>query len=137
MSKGTAIGKKEIFQFGLLIGFFFLGYYMWTSRDVLAVKRALNKMPDNLQAIFKTLKDKGYNPETSPVSFSGFFIKFVSGNVQVVINASQSISFFYDKTKPPYIAQYSNGVLSGKNGIIADNDIVSAILQIIENKDYE
>jgi ABC-type glycerol-3-phosphate transport system substrate-binding protein len=137
MAKGTAIGKKEIFQFGLLIGFFFLGYYMWTSRDVLAVKRALNKMPDNLQAIFKTLKDKGYNPETSPVSFSGFFIKFVSGNVQVVINASESISFFYDKTKPPYIAQYTNGILSGKHGIIADNDIVSAILQIIENKDYE
>jgi hypothetical protein len=35
------------------------------------------------------------------------------------------------------VAQYTNGVLSGKNGIIADNDIVSAILQIIENKDYE
>jgi hypothetical protein len=27
--------------------------------------------------------------------------------------------------------------LVGKNGIIADADIVSAILQTIENKDYE
>jgi hypothetical protein len=137
MSKATAFGKKEIFQFGLLIGFFFLGYYMYASRDVLAVKRAVNKMPENLQAIYKTLKDKGYKPETSPVSFSGFFIKFVSGGVQVLVNANQTITFAYDKTKPPYVAEYTNGVLVGKNGIIADNDIVSAILQIIENKDYE
>jgi hypothetical protein len=137
MEKGSAFGKKEIFQFGILIGFFFLGYYMYASRDILAIKRALNKMPNNLQAIFKTLQDKGYKPETSPVSFPGFFIKFVYKDVQVVINASESISFFYDKNKPPYVAQYSNGVLSGKNGVIADGDIVSSILQIIENKDYE
>ena len=137
MSKGTAFGKKEIFQFGILIGFFFLGYYMWASRDILAVKRAVNKMPDNLQSIFKSLKDKGYKPETSPVSFSGFFIKFVSGDVQVIINASQTITFIYDATKPPYVADYKNGVLVGKNGIIADNDIVSAVLQVIENKDYK
>jgi len=137
MSKATAFGKKEVFQFGLLIGFFFLGYYMWSSRNILAVKRALNKMPDNLQSIYNSLKSKGYNPETSPVSFSGFFIKFVSGGVQVIINANQTISFFYDKSKAPYVAEYQNGVLVGKNGIVADNDIVSAVLQIIENKDYE
>jgi hypothetical protein len=137
MSKTTAFGKKEIFQFGILIGFFFLGYYMWSSRDILAVKRAVNKMPDNLQSIYNSLKSKGYKPETSPVSFSGFFIKFVSGGVQVLVNANQTITFIYDTTKPPYVAEYNNGVLVGKNGIIADNDIVSAILQIIENKDYE
>jgi uncharacterized protein (UPF0297 family) len=137
MEKASAFGKKEIFQFGILIGFFFLGYYMWSSRDVLAVKRALNKMPDNLKAIYKTLKDKGYNPETSPVSFSGFFVKFTSGDVQVIINANETITFVYDTSKPPYIAEYENGVLKGRNGIIADADIVSAILQIIENKDYE
>jgi len=137
MSKATAFGKKEVFQFGLLIGFFFLGYYMWSSRNILAVKRALNKMPDNLQSIYNSLKSKGYNPETSPVSFSGFFIKFVSGGIQIIINANQTISFFYDQSKPPYVAEYQNGVLVGKNGIVADNDIVSAVLQIIENKDYE
>jgi hypothetical protein len=137
MSKATAFGKKEIFQFGILIGFFFLGYYMWSSRDILAVKRAVNKMPDNLKSVYNSLKSKGYNPETSPVSFSGFFIKFVSGGVQVLVNANQTITFAYDKTKPPYVAEYRNGILSGKNGIIADNDIVSAILQTIENKDYE
>jgi hypothetical protein len=137
MSKETAFGKKEIFQFGLLIGFFFLGYYMWASRDILAVKRALNKMPENLQSIYKSLKDKGYKPETSPVSFAGFFIKFVSGNVQVIINANQTITFIYNLSKPPYVAEYQNGILVGKNGIVADNDIVSAVLQIIENKDYE
>ena len=137
MSKATAFGKKEIFQFGILIGFFFLGYYMYASRDVLAVKRGLNKMPDNLQSIYNSLKSKGYKPETSPVSFSGFFIKFVSGGVQVLVNANQTITFIYDVTKPPYVTEYRNGVLVGKNGIIADNDIVSAILQVIENKDYE
>ena len=137
MEKASAFGKKEIFQFGILIGFFFLGYYMYASRDVLAVKRALNKMPDNLKSIYKTLKDKGYKPETSPVSFSGFFVKFTSGDVQVIINANETITFVYDTSKPPYIAEYENGVLKGRNGIIADADIVSAILQIIENKDYE
>jgi len=137
MEKGSVIGKKEIFQFGLLIGFFFLGYYMWVSRDVLAVKRALNKMPDNLQAIFKTLKDKGYKPETSPSSFSGYFVKFETSDVQVIINANQTITFVFDNTKPPYVAEFKDGVLIGKNGITADSDIVSAILQIIENKDYK
>ena len=137
MSKATAFGKKEIFQFGLLIGFFFLGYYMYASRDVLAVKRAVNKMPDNLQAIYKTLKDKGYKPETSPVSFSGFFVKFVSGDVKVIINANETITFAFDTTKPPYVAEFKDGVLIGKNGITAQSDIVSAILQVIENKDYE
>lgn len=137
MEKASAFGKKEIFQFGILIGFFFLGYYMWSSRDILAVKRALNKMPDNLKAIYKTLKDKGYKPETSPVSFTGFFVKFTSGDVQVIINANETITFVYDTSKPPYIAEYQNGVLKGRNGIIADADIVSAILQVIENKDYE
>lgn len=137
MNKGTTLGKKDFFQFGILIGFFFLGYYMWTSRDILAVKRAVNKLPENLQAIYKTLKDKGYNPETSPVSFSGYFVKFVKDNVQVMINANQTITFAYDSKKAPYVAEYQNGVLIGKNGIIADNDIVSAILQVIENKDYE
>lgn len=137
MNKGTTLGKKDFFQFGILIGFFFLGYYMWTSRDILAVKRAVNKLPENLQAIYKTLKDKGYNPETSPVSFSGYFVKFVKDNVQVMINANQTITFAYDTKKAPYVAEYQNGVLFGKNGIIADNDIVSAILQVIENKDYE
>lgn len=137
MEKGTSFGKKEIFQFGLLIGFFFLGYYMYASRNVLAVKRAVNSMPEILQSIYKTLKDKGYNPETSPVSFSGFFIKFKSGDVQVIINENQTITFAYDVKKPPYVAEYQNGVLIGKNGIVQDNDIISAILQVIENKDYE
>ena len=42
-----------------------------------------------------------------------------------------------DNTKPPYITEYKDGVLAGKNGITADADIVSAILQVIENKDYK
>lgn len=137
MKKGNTFGQKEIFQFGLLIGFFFLGYYMWESRNILAVKRSLNKMPDNLQTIFKTLKEKGYNPETSPTSFSGYFIKFISGDVSVIINSNETITFVYDVNEPPYVAEYKDGVLIGQNGIIEDNDIVSAILQVIENKDYE
>jgi hypothetical protein len=137
MAKETAFGKKEIFQFGLLIGFFFLGYYMWESRDILAVKRALNKMPENLKAIYKTLKEKGYKPETSPASFSGFFVQFKSGDVKVIINANETITFAYDQTKPPYVAEFKDGVLIGKNGITANADIVSAILQVIENKDYK
>jgi hypothetical protein len=64
-------------------------------------------------------------------------VKFVTNDVQVIINANQTITFIYDTSKPPYVAEYANGVLVGKNGIIADNDIVSAILQTIENKDYE
>jgi len=137
MSKATTFGKKEIFQFGLLIGFFFLGYYMWESRDILAVKRAINKMPDNLQSIYNSLKNKGYKPETSPVSFSGFFVKFVSGDVKVIINANETVTFAYDPSKPPYVAEFNNGVLVGKNGVVADTDLISAILQSIENKIYK
>jgi hypothetical protein len=136
MEKVSAFGKKEIFQFGLLIGFFFLGYYMWTYRDILAVKRALNKMPENLQDIYKTLKDKGYKPETSPASFSGYFIQFETSGVKVIVNANETITFAYDNAKPPYVAEFKDGVLIGKNGITSDSDIVSAILQVIENKDY-
>ena len=137
MAKESPFGIKEIGQFGLLIGFFFLGYYMWESRDILAVKRALKKMPDNLQRIYKTLKDKGYKPETSPSSFSGYFIQFQSGDVNVIINSNETITFAYDVNKAPYVAEYKDGVLIGKNGINADSDIVSAILKVIENKEYE
>ena len=137
MAKGSAFGKKEIFQFGILIGFFFLGYYMWEYRDILAVKRALKNMPDNLQAIYKTLKDKGYKPDTSPKSFPGFFVQFEKDGVKVIINSNETITFAYDTTKPPYVAEFKDGVLVGKNGITADSDIVSAILQVIENKDYQ
>jgi hypothetical protein len=137
MEKASAFGKKEIFQFGILIGFFFLGYYMWESRDILALRRALKNMPDNLQAIFKTLKDKGYKPDTSPKSFSGYFVQFETNGVKVIINANETITFAYDATKPPYVAEFKDGVLIGTNGILADSDIVSAILQVIENKDYQ
>ena len=137
MAKESAFGIKEIGQFGLLIGFFFLGYYMWSDRDILAVKRALKKMPDNLQRIYKTLKDKGYKPETSPSSFSGYFVQFVSGDVKVIVNSNETITFAYSVNKPPYVAEFKDGVLIGKNGVVADSDIVSAILQVIENKDYE
>ena len=136
MAEKTAFGIKEIGQFGLLIGFFFLGYYMWSDRDILAVKRALKNMPENLQAIYKTLKDKGYEPTTSPTSFSGYFIQFETGDVKIIINANETITFAFDNTKPPYVAEFKDGVLIGKNGITADSDIVSAILQVIENKDY-
>jgi hypothetical protein len=94
-------------------------------------------MPDNLQRIYKTLKDKGYKPETSPSSFSGYFVRFESGDVKVIINSNETITFAYDVSKPPYVAEFKDGVLVGKNGITADSDIVSAILQVIENKDYE
>jgi len=136
MAEKTAFGIKEIGQFGLLIGFFFLGYYMYSDRDILAVKRKLKNMPDNLQAIYKTLKDKGYKPTTSPSSISGYFIQFETGGVNVIINANETITFAFDTTKPPYVAEFKDGVLIGKNGITADSDIVSAVLQVIENKDY-
>lgn len=130
-------GKKEIVNFALIVGVFFLGYYMYISRDILAVKRVLASLPKNLQEIFKTLKAKGYNPETSPKAFQGNFVSFKRNNVNVIINEKEVVTFLYDPEKPPFVAHYINGVMVGEGLTIADSDIVSAILQIIENRDYE
>lgn len=131
------LGKKEIFQFGLLVGFVFLGYYMWASRDITAVKRNPKKLPESLQKLFYTLEQKGYKPETSPVSFAGFFISFLVADIRVIVNSNLVVTFITDPLKPPYVASYKNGVLSGKNGSVEDDDLLNAILQVIENKDYE
>jgi hypothetical protein len=134
-------GKTEILQFGLLIGFVFLGYYMWASRDITAVRRNPKRLPQKLQDLYKILKDKGYNPETSPVSFSGYFIAFKVGDIQIqvstnVLDANQlNVTFFTDPLTPPYVATYKDGFLRGKNGVVEDSDLLNAILQTIENKD--
>jgi uncharacterized protein (UPF0297 family) len=130
-------GKEDLFNFALVVGVFFLGYYMYISRDILAVKRALASLPKNLQEIYKTLKAKGYNPETSPKAFSGNFVSFKRNDIDVIINENEVVTFLYDPEKPPFVAQYKNGIMHGNNLTIADSDIVSAILQIIENRDYE
>ena len=144
MDKGSAFGKKEIFQFGILIGFFFLGYYMWDSRDIMAKKRKVKDLPENLKDIYKTLREKGYKPQTNPVAISNPSVFFEKESVKVSIAPSLAkegvLSVVFsdgDKTKPPYTTEYKDGVLAGKNGVTADADIVSAILQVIENKDYK
>ena len=143
MAEKTAFGIKEIGQFGLLIGFFFLGYYMWSSRDIMAKKRKIKDLPETLQSIYKTLKEKGYNPQTTPDVITNPSVLFETGGIKVGISPSLikegvlSVVFSDgDKTKPPYPTEYKDGVLAGKNGVTADADVVSAILQVIENKDY-
>jgi hypothetical protein len=78
-SKSNKFGANEIFQFGILIGAIILGYYMYTTRNILAVKRLPKNLPQNLQDLYDQLKEKGYKPTTSPKEFSGYFISFEIG----------------------------------------------------------
>ena len=134
-------GKKEILQFGLLIGFVFLGYYMWASRDITAVRRNPKRLPQKLQDLYKILKDKGYKPETSPVSFAGYFVSFKVQDMQIQVSTSSldqnqlNVTFIIDPLTPPYVATHKDGVLRGKNGSVQDEDLLNAILQTIENRD--
>jgi hypothetical protein len=142
-SKSNKFGANEIFQFGVLIGFGILFYYMYLTRNIMAVKRLPKNLPQNLQDLYKQLKEKGYKPTTSPKEFSGYFISFEIGDgddkLMIIVNDKNVITIITeDKTKPPYVITYSGGKFISKGGLIDENeDLLSGLLQIIENEDYK
>ena len=142
-SKSNKFGTNEIFQFGLLIGAIILGYYMYTTRNIMAVKRLPKNLPQNLQDLYDQLKEKGYKPTTSPKEFSGYFISFEIGEgdekIMILINDKNVITIAtQDKNKPPYVITYTNGRFISRDGLIDESDdLLSGLLQIIENEDYK
>ena len=96
-NKSNKFGANEIFQFGLLMGAIILGYYMYTTRNIMAVKRLPKNLPQNLQDLYDQLKEKGYKPTTSPKQFSGYFISFEIGEgedkIMIIINDKNIILF--------------------------------------------
>jgi hypothetical protein len=142
-SKSNKFGTNEIFQFGLLIGAIILGYYMYTTRNIMAVKRLPKNLPQNLRDLYDQLKEKGYKPTTSPKEFSGYFISFEIGEgdekIMIVINDKNVITIAtQDKNKPPYVITYTDGRFISRDGLIDESDdLLSGLLQIIENEDYK
>jgi hypothetical protein len=142
-SKSNKFGTNEIFQFGLLIGAIILGYYMYTTRNIMAVKRLPKNLPQNLQDLYDQLKEKGYKPTTSPKEFSGYFISFEIGEgdekIMILINDKNVITITtQDKNKPPYVITYTDGRFISRDGLIDESDdLLSGLLQIIENEDYK
>jgi hypothetical protein len=142
-SKSNKFGTNEIFQFGLLIGAIILGYYMYTTRNIMAVKRLPKNLPQNLQDLYDQLKEKGYKPTTSPKQFTGYFISFEIGEgdekIMIVINDKNVITIAtQDKNKPPYVITYTDGRFISRDGLIDESDdLLSGLLQIIENEDYK
>jgi hypothetical protein len=142
-SKSNKFGANEIFQFGVIVGAVILGYYMYASRNIMAVKRLPKNLPQNLQDLYDQLKEKGYKPTTSPKQFSGYFISFEIGEgedkIMIIINDKNVITIStQDKTTPPYVITYSGGKFTSKKGLIDESDdLLSGLLQIIENEDYK
>ena len=142
-NKSNKFGANEIFQFGLLIGAIILGYYMYTTRNIMAVKRLPKNLPQNLQDLYDQLKEKGYKPTTSPKQFSGYFISFEIGEgedkIMIIINDKNIITISTeDKTIAPYVITYNGGKFISKDGLIDESDdLLSGLLQIIENEDYK
>jgi uncharacterized protein (UPF0297 family) len=142
-SKSNKFGANEIFQFSILIGAIILGYYMYTTRNIMAVKRLPKNLPQNLQDLYDQLKEKGYKPTTSPKQFSGYFISFEIGEgdekIIILINDKNIITITtQDKNKPPYVITYSEGRFISRDGLIDESDdLLSGLLQIIENEDYK
>jgi len=142
-SKSNKFGANEIFQFGVIVGAVILGYYMYASRNIMAVKRLPKNLPQNLQDLYDQLKEKGYKPTTSPKQFSGYFISFEIGEgedkIMIIINDKNVITISTeDKTIPPYVITYIGGKFTSKKGLIDESDdLLSGLLQIIENEDYK
>ena len=142
-SKSNKFGANDIFQFSVIIGFAVLFYYMYISRNIMAVKRLPKNLPQNLQDIYKQLKEKGYNPTTSPREFSGYFVSFEIGEgdekLMIIINDKNVITIITnDKKKPPYVITYNGGRFTSNKGLIDESDdLLSGLLQIIENEDYK
>ena len=142
-NKSNKFGANEIFQFGVVIGFAILFYWMYASRNIMAVKRLPKNMPQNLQDLYNQLKEKGYKPTTSPKEFSGYFISFEIGEgedkIMILINDKNVITIStQDKTIAPYVITYSDGKFTSKKGLIDESDdLLSGLLQIIENEDYK
>ena len=100
-------------------------------------------LPEMLKKAYQDLQSQGYKPSTNPISHPSRFITFTISDVVdmpvvATINDQNGIVIAFDKNKPPFVAKYTDGQVLSKGQVIADDDdIVSAILQIIENKDYE
>ena len=116
---------------------------MYTTRNIMAVKRFPKNLPQTLQDLYDQLKEKGYKPTTSPKQFSGYFISFEIGEgedkIMIIINDKNIITISTeDKTKPAYVITYIGGKFTSKDGLIDESDdLLSGLLQIIENEDYK
>ena len=136
----SKFGKKDLLTFGLVAGFFFLFYYMYSNRDLRTQKRKLKDLPQPLQDAYKVLNDKGYNPETSPASLPNLFVEFKLEDVTAIINDKNNVIISYDSKQPPFVGIYSNGLLANsKTGVVLSHstDIVNAALEVILNKEYK
>ena len=118
--------------------------YWWRNKNAnTTTPSSPETLPEMLKKAYNDLKSQGYNPITNPVSHPSRFITFTISDVvdmPVVstINDQNGIVIAFDKNKPPFTAKYTDGQVISKGQVIAeDDDVVSAILQIIENKDYE
>ena len=72
-----------------------------------------------------------------------FFISFEIGEgedkIMIIINDKNIITISTeDKTIAPYLITYSGGKFTSKDGLIDESDdLLSGLLQIIENEDYK
>lgn len=142
MEKTTSskFGKKDLFTFGLVAGFFFLFYYIYSTRDIRTQKRKLKDLPQPLQDAYKMLKDKGYNPDTSPSALPNLFVQFKIEDLTTIINDKNNVVITYDIKQPPFVGIYANGLLAdSKTGVVLSHstDIVNAALEVILNKEYK
>jgi hypothetical protein len=100
-----------------------------------------SKLQEPLKSFYDKLKEKGYNPQTNPITHKNPFVSFSIGEgadkVQVSVNSLNFVLIYANnKTYPPI--KYSGEEFTLRNKIVSDkSNLFDGVLEIIENKSYE
>ena len=103
--------------------------------------RVPNTFPKNLKNLFRDLESKGYNPQSTSNNAKEKFVTFsiTSGvnPVVVKVNEANEITFTSADIKEPFKVKYDGRSFMANKKIVAESsDMISGILQIIENRDF-
>lgn len=118
-----------------------LGLYLFKKRSTGKLLDP-NKLNEPLKSFYFQLKEKGYEPKTNPQSLTNQFVTFTinEGEEKLIVTVN-SLNFLliYDKadSSNAHIIKYTGDNFVIGDEIVSDeSDLMSGVLEIVENKSY-
>lgn len=132
--------NKKIATISITVALIGLGLYFWKKYRG---EKNLdpNKLQEPLKSFYNKLKEKGYNPQTNPLTHKNPFVSFNIGEgdekVQVSVNSLNYV-LIYANNKSYAPIKYSGQDFTIGNKILSEKaDLFDGVLEIVENKNYE
>jgi hypothetical protein len=100
-----------------------------------------NELQEPLKSFYNKLKEKGYNPQTNPLTHKNPFVSFSigegDGKVQVSVNSLNFVLVFANNKSYRPIKFSGEDFVIGNKIVSEKTDLFDGVLEIIENKSYE